>query len=334
MIKVNFDPKTLTGDRKTEWDDWSARAKAATENIIGQWESWKAARKKGEKDREGNPPDFEPKFDNKVWTGFRDWLLENVFHNKCAYCETPVEGFLGDAEHFRPKGRVRDLTEDDISQVVTVVDEDGAEINHPGYFWLAYHWRNLLPSCELCNRYGGKQDLFPVGTSHVAVKRLRIEELDTLIRRMTKSQQYEDVFYMEPEDLDRLEGRVLLHPYDDEPEQVIYFEINGEAAAWDEEDERAKKSIRIYALNHKKKVAARARAQRDGLERYVLKIAGIAGKQDLLDKAKDVAREFREEYYEGERPYAVATFDYIHYHLEGKFDPDVLLGPRRVKRNP
>ena len=61
--------------------------------------------------------------------------LEDLFHGKCAYCESfyaaqaPV-----DIEHYRPKGAVED-------------DPD-----HPGYWWLAMAWENLLPSCIDCNR--------------------------------------------------------------------------------------------------------------------------------------------------------------------------------------
>lgn len=61
--------------------------------------------------------------------------LETLFHGKCAYCETryahqaPV-----DIEHYRPKGAVED-------------DKD-----HPGYWWLAARWENLVPSCIDCNR--------------------------------------------------------------------------------------------------------------------------------------------------------------------------------------
>ena len=61
--------------------------------------------------------------------------LESLFHGKCAYCETrythqaPVE-----IEHFRPKGAL-----------------EGDE-RHPGYWWLAAKWENLVPSCIDCNR--------------------------------------------------------------------------------------------------------------------------------------------------------------------------------------
>ena len=61
--------------------------------------------------------------------------LEDLFHGKCAYCE----GFVAstapfDVEHYRPKGEV-----------------EGAP-GHPGYWWLAMAWDNLLPSCIDCNR--------------------------------------------------------------------------------------------------------------------------------------------------------------------------------------
>src|ERR1043166_3748097 len=47
--------------------------------------------------------------------------LEELFHHKCAYCETQATaGFDWDVEHFRPKGRVLERAD------------------HPGYYWLAY----------------------------------------------------------------------------------------------------------------------------------------------------------------------------------------------------
>jgi uncharacterized protein (TIGR02646 family) len=61
--------------------------------------------------------------------------LEALFDQKCAYCEqTGVGVFDWDVEHFRPKGRVAEDT------------------THPGYYWLAYTWENLFPSCPTCNQ--------------------------------------------------------------------------------------------------------------------------------------------------------------------------------------
>ncbi len=59
--------------------------------------------------------------------------LRNLFHNKCAYCESDLGDTL-EVEHFRPKGGVT---------------EDPA---HAGYWWLAHSWNNLLPSCVPCNQ--------------------------------------------------------------------------------------------------------------------------------------------------------------------------------------
>ncbi|MCP4096036.1 MAG: endonuclease [Planctomycetaceae bacterium] len=61
--------------------------------------------------------------------------LEQLFHGKCAYCESryDVSGPV-DIEHFRPKGEVDGVTD------------------HKGYWWLAASWDNLLPSCLDCNR--------------------------------------------------------------------------------------------------------------------------------------------------------------------------------------
>lgn len=76
--------------------------------------------------------------------------LEELFHGKCAYCESfyasqaPV-----DVEHYRPKGAVN------------------GEPNHPGYWWLGMEWTNLLPSCIDCNRR--RKQRAPEGTSNLSL---------------------------------------------------------------------------------------------------------------------------------------------------------------------
>ena len=104
--------------------------------------------------------------------------LEKLFHGKCAYCESYYFGQAPvDVEHYRPKGKVAEAP------------------GHPGYWWLAMAWENLLPSCIDCNRRRwqvlpalpesleelylapdiddgiaklGKQDLFPIAGVRVA----------------------------------------------------------------------------------------------------------------------------------------------------------------------
>lgn len=61
--------------------------------------------------------------------------LNALFLGKCAYCESSIKAVAPtDIEHFRPKGRVSECA------------------GHPGYWWLAAAWDNLLASCIDCNR--------------------------------------------------------------------------------------------------------------------------------------------------------------------------------------
>ncbi|WP_147464161.1 hypothetical protein [Pseudomonas syringae group genomosp. 3] len=60
--------------------------------------------------------------------------LELLFEEKCAYCESKILHVApADIEHFRPKGEVSEVK------------------SHPGYWWLASEWSNLLLSCRDCN---------------------------------------------------------------------------------------------------------------------------------------------------------------------------------------
>ena len=109
--------------------------------------------------------DPKPQVDAALYKQYKNFLLA-IFNHKCAYCETVISSNQpGDVEHFRPKGRVVD----DDFKPIRVKYRKWGEIDHPGYFWLAYDWDNLLPACIDCNRYrrhekggAGKADRFPV----------------------------------------------------------------------------------------------------------------------------------------------------------------------------
>jgi len=60
------------------------------------------------RDDPDRPSAFDYEWEEQVWKDVKAWFLENVFHYKCAYCESPLEldRYYGDAEHFRPKGNV------------------------------------------------------------------------------------------------------------------------------------------------------------------------------------------------------------------------------------
>lgn len=129
------------------------------------WEAWITKAEEHRAALLASPPE-QRKIEDKLYKGGRDWLLAAT-RKKCAYCEThlaPGER-KGDVEHFRPKGRVRDRR----GAVVTITLA-GQQLKHPGYFWLAYDYRNLLPVCGACNRRArderegrltGKGDIFP-----------------------------------------------------------------------------------------------------------------------------------------------------------------------------
>lgn len=68
--------------------------------------------------------------------------LIDLFHNKCAYCESTIE--KQSINHFRPS--------DSVSGREGQADE--------GYYWLSYTWFNLYLSCYECQRY--KSNYFPV----------------------------------------------------------------------------------------------------------------------------------------------------------------------------
>lgn len=112
----------------------------------------------------------KPSVKSRVYKGQRNEVymsLDGPFHGKCAYCEQKIFGDQrGDIEHFRPKNAVKDETNSRVTRVI-----DGRVEEHPGYYWLAYCWKNLLPSCLLCNqlatdkssgRSTGKGNKFPV----------------------------------------------------------------------------------------------------------------------------------------------------------------------------
>lgn len=95
----------------------------------------------------------DPNAHSKVWRDLKRGLAE-LHHDKCWYCEVPIERSDNAVDHFRPKGRVSDA---------------GRE--HLGYRWLAFVTANLRYACTFCNSRrkgvdgqttGGKGDRFPL----------------------------------------------------------------------------------------------------------------------------------------------------------------------------
>jgi hypothetical protein len=203
------------------------------------------------------------------------------------------------------------------NKVVQVKDEHGNDVIHPGYFWLAYHWKNLLPACHICNR-NGKRDLFPVKNTHVAVRSLSHGEVDQLLFKLRRHTSDETVYYLEPEDLDRLEGRVLLHPYFDKPSNYLTFGIDGGVEGLDAEG-IGNKSIETYRLKDEKLRTARNKSQNGVFKDYMVAIAYTDG--DITLK-KNAGSRALEKYIEDGGPYVSAVIDYLHINLRGSpYDP-------------
>lgn len=158
MIRLSFDPPSDDAD----WKAWVAEVDAAVATMLD--------------DQDSRPP-----IDEDLYKSPRLLLLA-ASHGKCAYCEVKVAPGQrhGDVEHYRPKGAVRDLQGKRV-----MIDRNGQQIKHPGYYWLAYAYSNLLPSCLACNRRAhdiasdrptGKSDLFPTLDDKWAA---RPEEVET-----------------------------------------------------------------------------------------------------------------------------------------------------------
>lgn len=200
MIFIDRDREDRTGKQISPDQAWLAKAKTATEAAIAN--------------------QGIQEFDGGIYAAdIVRAALEELFHRKCAYCEYKLAGTF-DVEHYRPKGRVAE------------------DMNHPGYYWLAYTWSNLLPSCEFCNQRrrdkpiwgdlkyantGGKSDQFPLVDEDERAK-APCEPLEA-------------------------EHPLLIDPCAINPEHHIKYLANGEVFATDQEGEA---TISICNLNRRR----------------------------------------------------------------------------------
>ncbi len=135
LVAKNLEVLTI---EEYDFNEWRKRAERAKRKAIDAYNA-------------GKRP---IKFNESLWAELK-WHLFELFHGKCAYCESkPQAVSTGDVEHYRPKAKV---SEDPVGP---------GESGHPGYYWLAYEITNLLPSCESCNRNFGKMNQFPVRGKH------------------------------------------------------------------------------------------------------------------------------------------------------------------------
>lgn len=235
MIGLQFLPPV--GDAK--WDTWVAKAEDERLALLNA------------------APEIR-KIKRDLYKGGRDFLLKAT-HKKCAYCETflPPGERKGDVEHYRPKGRVRDR-----HGCVVTVTLAGQQVQHPGYFWLAYDYRNLLPVCGACNRRArderegrltGKGEIFPT---------------------------LDDWYAAEPNEIPS-ERPSLLNPWlpEDEPREHLLFDPDTGRVF--DLTPRGKETIDVLGLNRDGLVEERLLACQDVHNRIALGLmARLQGVQD------------------------------------------------------
>lgn len=256
MIRVPFDPEKLTGQDKEWWDHWSGKAQRKTNEYLANRSA-------------GIPCDL----DGAIWSELKAWLIETVFHGKCAYCEAKVSAVsFGDAEHYRPKGNVTVVEGEKRNQVRL-----GSGAPHAGYYWLAYDWQNLVPACTRCNN--AKSDQFEVDADYVGEP-----APDTL-------------------SLNRVERPRLIYPYDDDPSEFLRFGKAGVVTAIDG-NVRGTATIRMLALNRRELMEERWREQSRALQALKSEVGQLLVSEDAL-------REQAEEYMGPRAPFSRAVHDWF-----------------------
>jgi len=168
--------------------------------------------------------------------------LKIMFHGKCAYCESKITSiYNGDIEHFRPKGGYCN----DSSQPLT----------KPGYYWLAAEWENLLFACPFCNQTNTHEILDDGSIQEVVQGKLNQFPIKNEIYRLTHN--HGQIYFLNNNNytqafLGEEKERLLLKPCTDEVEKHFIYSENGLILENEGlsviESERAKTSIKVYAL--------------------------------------------------------------------------------------
>jgi uncharacterized protein (TIGR02646 family) len=213
------------------WDDLVRRAKEYVHAKVNEARAAAVAADKSPAEIEELVLEARHKAINaksSVWRA-AEGALRVASYGKCWYCESSQDRSDKPVDHFRPKNSVSEAA------------------GHPGYWWLAFDWRNYRYSCTYCNSKrrdvdggteGGKQDHFPI----LAPPPHARSETD-------------------PQDRAK-----LLDPTDDRDTKLITFLPNGfaypkqtDAVSIDRVDE----SINLYHLDHGPLVKRRKRVADD-----------------------------------------------------------------------
>lgn len=192
----------------------------------------------------------EHKFKSSIYRNATIEALEELYYHKCAYCETDTSaGAPFQVEHFRPKAKIED------------------DINHKGYYWMAYEWSNLTLGCSSCNN--AKRNHFPIIGTRINDPLLGIDGLP------------ENVYLQLNSDILKNEGPILLNPEIDIVENHFIFTPDGKIVGL---DDRGKITIEKLKLNRKRLVFWRKKI----IDDYISEFKSIL--EDFLNKTIDVKK--------------------------------------------
>lgn len=226
--------------------------------------------------------------------------LGSMFNGKCAYCESQFINHGVHVEHFRPKGGVQ--------------PQRGAAMQ-AGYWWLASHWENLLPTCIDCNteathalpdgtkRVVGKGNYFPLpaGQQHAKTQGYLHGETPLLINPATVN----PLHYLEFSLASSRNGTYsLIRPRALDPGGKI----------------RAELSIDAYALNRHRLVLARTSRLKEleaDLQDWRKQLVRMEKRPASVDKEEERAevnerlKDMLERYVASTSPFSAACFAFI-----------------------
>lgn len=163
--------------------------------------------------------------------------LEEIYHNKCAFCDTKYGvNTYTEVEHYRPKAQNM-------------------------YYWLAYEWSNLVPACRKCNN--SKLDKFPILASKILIPPIENGKLD-------KAKCLADSDFL------LNEQPYILHPEIDNPEEFFNFKIDenkkGIKINGFDEKGRGNKTIDACVLNREELILDRQERVIDDIVESILSI--------------------------------------------------------------
>jgi len=257
------------------WKKWIRACQLKTQKSI-------EAFSRGEKLKISKSPLYARKAIKEIYFASKD----APFYGRCAYCETPIaDNQYIQVEHFRPKAGIKDEN----GNVVNLKDSSGLEtdIPHHGYYWLAYDWRNLLPSCAICNQ--PKSTIFPVIGNHAQSVGEEVNESFLLINPISDL------------DEDNPENHLAV-----DSETGIMYALNGSL--------RGRMCIKLFKLNERDQLVDERRKQMLIVEKILIPdfenaFKGLA-KPNLEKQAYQMIINFYEQLisiFEGKQPYTLAS---------------------------